>query len=161
VAEELGHGWDQRIGSRLPGPLESWSEHPVALDGRMQAHEWIHTGMGYIKTDAFDHHDDHFFPGCQDIAWDVAGAAIELGLDGGAKCFLLERYRSLSGDRTVTARLPHYTLAYLAFRLGYCRLAASVLGEVPDGLRFTNAANGYADLLRRELSRSPGAPWHA
>ncbi len=161
VTEELGGSWQERIGSRLPGPLESWSERPVALDGRMQAHEWIRTDLGYIKTDAFDHHNDHFFPGCQDIAWDIASATIELGLDPEARCFLLERYRSLSGDRTINSRLPHYALAYLAFRVGYCRLAASVLGEAPDGLRFAAAANRYGDLLRGELGRSPGALWHA
>ncbi len=160
VAEGLGEGWEERIDSRLPAAMESWSERPVALDGRMQAHEWIRTDSGYLKTDAFDHHDDHFFPGCQDIAWDLAGAAHELDLDNVARAYLVERYRSLSGDRTISSRLPHYSLAYLAFRLGYCRLAASVLGDAPDGSRFSAAADRYAGLLRRELCQSPGACWN-
>jgi hypothetical protein len=161
VAEGLGGDWAERLRSRLPGRMESWGEHAVALDARMQAHEWIHTDVGYMKADAFDHHNDHFFPGCQDVAWDVAGAVIELDLNGVARRFLLERFRSLSGDRTIGSRLPHYSLAYLAFRLGYCRLAASVLDDDPDTLRFAAAAERYADLLRRELGRSPGAFWNA
>ena len=155
VAEGIGEGWEERIDAVLPGNLESWSECPVALDARMQAHEWIRTEAGYLKTDGFDHHDDHFFPGCQDIAWDLAGAVVELDLDAAAMQFLLARYRSLSGDRTIGPRLPHYAVAYLAFRLGYCKLAAEVLAETPDGFRFTAAAGRYGSLLRRTLSRSP------
>jgi hypothetical protein len=161
VTEELGDGWEDRIGGRLPDAMQTWSEHPVALDGRMQAHEWIRTGHGYIKIDAFDHHDDHFFPGCQDIAWDIAGAAFELDLDTGARSFLLDRYRSLTGDRTISSRLPHYALAYLAFRVGYCRLAATVLGDAPDGIRFSAEADRYGWLLRRELGARPGEYWNA
>ncbi|MBZ5585043.1 MAG: hypothetical protein LAQ30_23105, partial [Acidobacteriia bacterium] len=35
----------------------------IALDGRMLRHEWLETARGYMKADALDHHDDHFFPG--------------------------------------------------------------------------------------------------
>ena len=31
------------------------------LDGRMLPHEWIETSSGFLKTDAVDHFDDHFF----------------------------------------------------------------------------------------------------
>src|SRR5262249_51886436 len=60
----------------------------VALDGRMLPHEWIETRAGFVKTDALDHCDDHFFPGPQDIAWDLAAFSIEFG--GGE--YLVERY---------------------------------------------------------------------
>jgi hypothetical protein len=159
VAEELGAEWDDRL-ARVLDAGESWTERPVALDGRMQAHEWIHTGSGYVKVDAFDHHDDHFFAGCQDIAWDVAGAALELAVDHQARGFLVQRYRACSGDRTITARIRHYAVAYLAFRLGYCRLAATVLGDVPDRGRFCAAADHYADLLRDELSGRLDTSWN-
>jgi hypothetical protein len=160
VAEGLGNAWQERLHRQVPSGIEGWSERPVALDGRMQAHEWIRTKAGYLKADAFDHHADHFFPGCQDIAWDIAGAAYELELDAEGRHCLIERYRRLSGDRTIGSRLPLYALYYLAYRLGYTRLARGVLGESPDGLRFATAADRYAQRLRQELSYGPGAYWN-
>ena len=62
IEENTGRAWP----GRLP------EGRAVALDGRMLPHEWLETPAGYVKTDALDHHDDHFFPGPQDIAWDVA-----------------------------------------------------------------------------------------
>jgi hypothetical protein len=140
-------------------PASSWVERPVALDGRMQMHEWICTPEGILKLDAMDHHDDHFFPGCQDIAWDVAAAAFELELDEKSRNHLVDRYRRLSGDRGITRRLHHYGIAYLAFRLGYATLAASTLPGTLDGLRFACLAERYARLLTSELNGS-SLSWH-
>jgi hypothetical protein len=116
----------------------------VAVDGRMLPHEWINTNTGWIKTDGLDHHDDHFFPGCQDIAWDVAGAGVEFGFD---PCLLSVRVARLTGDRTLTARLPFYRTAYLAWRIGYSTLAAETLGETTDGRRFRVLTQRYRRLL--------------
>jgi hypothetical protein len=159
VAEGLGDEWRERLRVWLPTHLESRVEHPVALDGRMQAHEWIRTDSGYLKADAFDHYDDHFFPGCQDIAWDMAGAAYELELNPESRSHLIQRYRQLSGDHTIGWRLPLYSLYFLAYRLGYVSLAASVLGKSPDGVRFTTEMERYARLLQGELSDRPGRCW--
>jgi hypothetical protein len=135
----------------LRGLQGDWTEQVVALDGRMLPHEWIRSASGYLKVDALDHHDDHFFPGCQDVAWDVSAAALELDLGEAGRRSLVERYRSLSGDRTIVQRLPFYAMAYLAFRLGYSALAASVLGETPDGCRFAGEVRRYTGLIEREL----------
>jgi hypothetical protein len=159
VAEGLGDSWLTPLHGRLPSNFEEWSERPVAPDGRMLAHEWIRTEDGFLKTDAFDHHDDHFFPGYRDIAWDVVGAVLELGLDPGGRRSLVDQYRELSGDRLIRARLPVYALAYLAYRLGYASLATSVLGDSPDGRRFATATERYRKLLRRELTQSAAAGW--
>src|SRR5829696_7734068 len=105
--------------------------------------------------DALDHHDDHFFPGCQDIAWDVAGAGVELALEPAERVQLMQRYRRLSRDRTIDARLPCYTAAYLAFRCGYTALAAETLAGTPDGSRHSLLTQRYAVQLRRELGRTP------
>ncbi len=118
----------------------------VALDGRILPHEWLETSAGYLKTDALDHCDDHFFPGPQDIAWDLAGFEIEFGV--GPR--LLERYRQESGDRDVAARLPFYRAAYLAFRFGYCDMAAQALGEGPDAARFRHARDRYHERIRTQ-----------
>jgi hypothetical protein len=84
---------------------------PVAIDGRMLPHEWIESGLSFIKTDGLDHHANHFLPGCQDIAWDLAGTITEFGLDRGQSEQLIARYEALSGDRGTAARFPFYRVA--------------------------------------------------
>jgi hypothetical protein len=159
VIEGLGDEWLAPLQARIPS--DGWLELPVALDGRMLAHEWIRVGDRYVKTDNTDHYDDHFFPGCQDIAWDVAAAVLELDLSPEERRYFVGRYRSLSGDGAIAARLPHHALFYLAFRLGYTGLASSVLGKTSDGVRFARAARHYGRLLRREVSDRSGERWNA
>jgi hypothetical protein len=118
----------------------------VAVDGRMLPHEWLETARGFLKTDALDHCDDHFFPGPQDIAWDLAAFSIECG--GGD--YLVERYRRASSDHDVAARLPFYRMAWLAFRLGYADLAAQALGNSEDGVRFRHERVRYAAAIESE-----------
>jgi hypothetical protein len=161
VAEGLGQEWLSLVERRFPASASFCCERPVALDGRMQPHEWIRTSGGYLKTDAVDHHDDHFFPGCQDIAWDVAAACLEFRLQPEARQRLVRRYGQLSGDRTIAARLPTHAVAYLAFRLGYATLAANTLEDTPDGRRFVAAAEHYDRLLRMELSNGSEELWNA
>ncbi|MGH7509196.1 MAG: hypothetical protein ACREMZ_06970 [Gemmatimonadales bacterium] len=160
VDEGLGDEWLRLVDTRLRNHPGDWNERPAALDGRMLPHEWIRTDSGYLKTDSIDHHDDHFFPGCQDIAWDLAAACLEFDLDSEERRWLVERYRVMSRDRTITARLPLQAISYLAFRLGYATLASSVLGRTPDGKQFAAAAGRYASLLRRELIRTAGEHWN-
>ncbi len=123
------------------GPLPEGEA--VALDGRMLPHEWIETRDGLVKTDALDHHDDHFFPGPQDIAWDVAAFAVETGAGEG----FVERYRRESGDRNIAARLPFYRAAWLAFRLGYADLAARALAGTEEAARFGRERARYRATL--------------
>jgi hypothetical protein len=52
----------------------------VEIDGMLHTHEWLVTGRGLLKADAYDHHAAHDLVGCQNIAWDVAGAVAELEL---------------------------------------------------------------------------------
>jgi len=149
VAEALGRtpaALRRRLGAAPAG-----GGHPVALDARMLPHEWLSTASGLVKTDGTDHHDDHFFPGCVDSAWDVAGAAIELGLGPGGQAHLVRRYRAASGDRDVARRLPFYRVAYLAQRVGYTELAARTCPGGPDRARFRRLRRRYTALLRREL----------
>jgi hypothetical protein len=157
LTEGLGEEEFERINRLLP---EVWTECPVALDARMQPHEWIRTTGGFLKADAIDHHADHFLPGCQDIAWDVAGAALELGLSPESRAFLVSHYRKLSGDSAITRRLPHYAIAYLAFRLGYATMAEQVLGRTSDdGQRFHRQAGRYRLLLSEESGVISSTYW--
>jgi len=113
----------------------------VALDARMFPHEWLETEHGYLKADALDHCDDHFFPGPQDTSWDIAGFITEFGLEANSKAYFLDRYQRESGDSSVRARLPFYRLAYLAFRLGYAEMA---------GAEFHHERARYQRLLEAE-----------
>src|SRR5438093_984269 len=73
-------------------------QNMVVVDGRMNPHEWLGTANGQLlKMDGATHGDDHFFPGLTDIAWDIAGAAVEWNLHPDALDFLLSRYRLLTG----------------------------------------------------------------
>jgi hypothetical protein len=68
----------QALDLDVPAPTSSAKR--VAIDGRLHAHEWLVTPRGLIKADAYDHCASDDLVGCQDIAWDVAGATAELAL---------------------------------------------------------------------------------
>jgi hypothetical protein len=151
VAEGLGARWVERL--VRSGMFESARDAApaCAIDGRMLPHEWIRVGEDYLKTDGLDHHDDHFYPGCQDIAWDVAGCCVEFALDRRQAEYLIEQYRRSARDPSITARLPFYLIAYTAFRLGYSTMAADALGASPDGVKFGALRHYYASTLEREI----------
>jgi hypothetical protein len=134
------------------------AEQKIAVDGRMLPHEWIQTPRALIKTDTLDHHADDFFPGSRDIAWDVAGAIVELGLEEAAASYLVERYKMLSADRCIDQRLSFYGTAYLAYRIGYSTLAAETLGHTSDGVGFTALRERYRRLLAARVARRRSAP---
>ncbi len=146
VLEGLGPKWADRL-----APLEVAEAPACAIDNRMFPHEWLRTAAGYVKTDGVEHHDDHFLPGCQDIAWDIAAAQVEFGMNAAQGTEFARRYAQLSGDGTVAARLPFYRLAWLAFRLGYSAMAAAALAGTADGARFERLRSRYAALLRQAM----------
>lgn len=159
VPEALGEAAADRLAARFPPADPPPQEAPTALDGRMLPHEWVRTDHGFFKADAVDHHDDHFYPGPQDIAWDVAGTCLEFGLDGDARRGFLARYVRESGDAAIAQRLPYHAVAYLAFRLGYASLAAESLGDDPDAARFRADTLRYRALLAAELVADAPARW--
>jgi hypothetical protein len=153
VVEGLGPAWRNRLGDLERFRAILAASPALAIDGRMMPHEWLATSRGILKADATDHGDDHFFPGPQDIAWDVAGFAIEFGLSRGAKEDFADAVSSLSGDLNLRLRLPFYAVAYLACRLGYVTLAAQTLGESPDSARMAALAQRYRRQLRLSIAR--------
>ena len=124
-------------------------------DGRMLPHEWLLADGAPLKADGLDHHDDHFWPGAQDPAWDLAGAMEEWGMDGGARAALLDRYVALTGDRDVARVLPLNRVAYLAWRLGYATLSAETLGDAPDGPAMAALRDRLAARARVALAEGP------
>ncbi|MGH9559525.1 MAG: hypothetical protein ACRD30_09820 [Bryobacteraceae bacterium] len=150
VEEASGRDWS----ARLLAMRAAIEDQPACeLDGRMFRHEWIETPSGFFKSDALDHHDDHFFPGPLDIAWDVAAAMAEFGLNRG---FFIERYACDSGDREIARRVPFYRIAYAAHRLAYSRLAATNLtGE--EQARFRREVARYSAELKSALVAVTGS----
>ena len=119
----------------------------VAVDGRVLPHEWLRTEHGYLKTDAVDHHCDHFYPGVTDIAWDIAGFGAEFDLPPS----VVAELALSAGDRFLVERLPFYGAAYLAFRLGYTSFSAQSLAGSADGERMRREAEFYRAKLRISL----------
>ena len=150
VAEGLGPVWRDRLGDLGRFRPLLIGAPAVSVDGRMMPHEWLATPRGLLKADATDHGDDHFLPGPQDIAWDVAGFAMEFGLAAGRTRDFAEYVAILSGDRRLPERLPFHRVAYGACRLGYTTLAAQTLGNSADGQRMKALTQRY----RRQLALS-------
>lgn len=112
----------EALGEELPGGYRLEARRWVFPDARLAPHEWVGCGETWLKVDAVDHGDDHFFPGPCDSAWDLAGAIVELGLSSSGVGVLLDRYRRLTGD-DATSRLPAYLVAYTAQRVGAFTMA--------------------------------------
>jgi hypothetical protein len=126
--------WHAEFGEEL-GSDESWLkvERVTVCDARMMPQEWLCTSTGKLqKLDGASHGDNHFFPGPCDIAWDVAGAIVEWEMLGQARERFLSEYEARSGD-PVRERLYPYMLAYVIFRLGWCKMAALAMhGEYDE-----------------------------
>ncbi len=153
VSEGLGEKWRAQL-----TPLSRYSSiisdaGTTALDARMLPHEWLAASGQFIKTDGLDHHDDHFYPGCQNVAWDLAGACVEFDLTREERMYLLDQYRRRTRDRNVEDRLPFYLIAYLAFRLGYASMASQALASSFEGERFQKLFHRYAKRLQQEIRR--------
>ncbi|MFC3070404.1 hypothetical protein [Phenylobacterium soli] len=117
-AQELG------LEPSLVPPPPADAGRPIHVDGRLHRWEWITTAGGrLIKTDAVDHSCGHDLVGCQDVAWDVAGAKVELDLDDGAAEALIAALERVSERRVDRALLAFFDVAYPAFQAGLWRLA--------------------------------------
>ena len=147
VFEMARHNVAEGCGDAAARAVEDWRAalpgfaaqvRPVETDNRLHAWEWLVLRDGTIlKTDAVDHHAAHDLVGCQDIAWDVAGAAIELGLTGAAGGRLRAVVARRTGRDLDPAFVAWLEIAYAAFQLGAATMA-----------------EGSADLEERERLRA-------
>ena len=102
---------------------------PVRIDGRLQIWEWLRRDDGaVIKTDALDHCAGHDLIGCQDIAWDIAGAASEWRLSRGEVERLAAAVRNLSGVGVAPVAVEAFRICYAAFQAGYWAMASEGAG---------------------------------
>ena len=131
-----------------PGLLGAWSpdlnairSSPVFIDGRMDAHEWLRLPSGkLLKADALDHHAAHDLVGCQDIAWDLAGAMAELDLRE-------DDATAIANHFDVDApTLDFHRRCYLAFRIGAHRMSEGMT-NAEERPRHAAAAQRYERVL--------------
>ncbi|MER8367393.1 hypothetical protein [Mesorhizobium sp. M1348] len=123
----------------------------VEIDGRLHPWEFILSRGGrLVKTDALDHCRSHDLIGCQDIAWDIAGARVEYSLSNAATAALCKAVEATT-SRPVDANLVHYyEPCYLAFQLGLWSMAARS-GDDREQIRLAAAARRYTAMLLRFL----------
>jgi hypothetical protein len=116
----------------------------VEIDGRLHAHEWLVTPRGLIKADAYDHCCAQDLVGCQDIAWDVAGAIAELSLDAA------EEARLVAVCDVDREQLAFAKPCYAAFQLG--RHALAIEGSPPaEQIRLQAEVERYRALAARDM----------
>ena len=151
TAEALGPDAARAFDAWTPAQIESLARRvrPVEVDGRLHAWEWLVLPDGRLqKADALDHHAGHDLVGCQDIAWDVAGAAVELALDPHA---LLPALADRAGTRIDPDLLTLLTPCYLAFQLGFSSMAQAATGDPNEAARHARSVERYATRLREGL----------
>jgi hypothetical protein len=154
----------------LPG-LETWAErlprfgHLIVrsqTDNRLDRQEWLQLPGGQLlKSDALDHCQAHDLVGCQDIAWDVAGASIEFDLDRREASRLAAEVGRVAGRLLDPELLQFMTLAYLSFRLGQATVASDLgAGEPSERQRVHALACRYRVRLEACLrpDRLPAPP---
>ncbi len=115
----LGEEHAREVLGRWTPYLSELSAHhvPIRSDNRMHAWEWLVGPDGRIlKTDALDHHAGHDLVGAQDIAWDMAGARVELEFSDAQYERLIAAIAGGAHMHRPRARLAFYELAYLAFQ---------------------------------------------
>lgn len=148
TAEALGEdalarwrGFAEELGPRLK---------PIRTDNRMHAWEWlVLPGERVLKADAVDHHAAHDLIGCQDLAWDLAGAVVELSLTEPEWAELAGHVARSGGPVPDPEVLAFHLHCYLAFQLGALTLAAAAAPE--EQMRIAGARARYGRQLRRHL----------
>jgi hypothetical protein len=155
------------FGDEATHALEQWESRAADLerrivrvrtDNRLNRHEWLRTERGgLIKTDALDHHQGHDLIGCQDIAWDAAGALVEFAVPDERSGELVEAIEHWFGGEVDRELLDFYRLGYLAFRLGSIRLGASMVADRSERDRLAARASLYAAELQHLLEHSTRA----
>jgi hypothetical protein len=145
-----GEALAERVDERLAG-LEGFAPIPVRIDGRLHPWEWRRTARAIVKTDALDHAAAHDLVGCQDIAWDVAGAIVEFDLPDAAAEALSRAVAEAAARAILAEMVAACRLCYAAFQGGLWQMT----GEgSPEGAPRTER---QVARYRAALHRAAGA----
>ncbi|MES0031725.1 hypothetical protein [Mesorhizobium sp. M0040] len=166
LADMAVQNTSEALGESRAAELRNWfskqappkTMQRVEIDGRLHPWEFILSRGGtLIKTDALDHCRSHDLVGCQDIAWDIAGARVEYSLADAATAALCKAVEATT-SRPVDANLVHYyEPCYLAFQLGLWSMAERS-GDDREQIRLAAAARRYAAALLRFLESQGDLP---
>ena len=157
VAQACGQDAARRLSADISALPEMESRvRRVATDNRLHHWEWLHRAGGpSLKADALDHCRGHDLIGCQDIAWDVVGAAVELTLTAPELeqvCIIIERETGRGVDIRLLLLLEP---CYLAFQLGYYVLAAQTASMMQNEFaRIERSKQRYTAALQTMADRS-------
>jgi hypothetical protein len=151
------------LGARHAAEVERFAEgarqaaraaRPVAIDGKLEAWEWlVEPGGRLVKLDGLQHADGHDLAGCQDVGWDVAAARVELGLARAEHDELVRRVAVMAGAELPPAALAFYELAYLALRVGRWHHALAGEDDLAERARIEAEAARYRGLLAARLEQ--------
>lgn len=157
------------FGDEMTGALERWERRAgelerrivrVRTDNKLDRHEWLRSTKGtLIKSDPLDHHRAHDIIGCQDAAWDVAGAIVEFDL--GQEAGDLVRRTDEAGVCIDGELLAFCRIAYPAFRLGQARLGMTMVCDAREKQRIGECGDRYAVELQHLLQSSSRARPHS
>lgn len=128
IGQRCGVAAAERVGEAL-GDAARFTPVPCCTDNRLHPWEWIKTGEGWLKLDGLDHHASHDLVGCQDIAWDIAGAAIELDLTAVQRDEMVKRLSGTIGRRVDRDLVAALELCYLGFQIGLWTMALGRNGQ--------------------------------
>lgn len=128
---------------------------PCYGDGHLQPYEWLSDQAHHLlKTDSVGHDCDHTLVGKQAVVWDLAGAMVEWQLAEAAIRRLLNAFNAAGGASIDMTTLHFYRVAYLAFRLGQCTMAAQV-HDPYERARLLRASTSYHNELTKLLAIAP------
>ena len=156
VSLELGEEWARAL-DPWQGRASDLDRRIVRVrtDNKLDRQEWLRTASGaLIKTDAIDHHQAHDLVGCQDVAWDCAGAIVEFELDAMQADQLVAAVAEWAGGAVDRELLDFCLVAYLAFRLGQWRLGETMICDNSEARRVRLRGNRYAIELQHLLESS-------
>ncbi|QSY93099.1 hypothetical protein J2J97_13775 [Rhizobium bangladeshense] len=149
IAEAVGSDTAEKL-RRMIGTPERLSGRlrRVDTDNRLHPWEWLTTTSGRImKTDALDHNAAHDLIGCQDIAWDVAGACVEFELSSKERDRLAYIVGGEGGCDLRDDVLKVFEACYLGFQIGlWSQARVSVDGAETERIEST---------IKRYLDRLP------
>jgi hypothetical protein len=144
----LLNGWQAKLADL------SRRARPVRTDNRLQQWEWLVLPDGrWLKADGLEHHAGHDCIGAQDLAWDIAGATIEFGLDDSEVCELERLLARHAGYHRHDDSRRFYRHCYLAFQMGSLALAAATIrsSQPDEAARLFAASERYASQLKWQL----------
>jgi hypothetical protein len=145
-------GLESAGGLWLPPPPPEGTVRRTQTDNRMQRWEWLRRpDGGIVKTDSVDHCDAHDLVGCQNIAWDAVGAAIEFSLNDREAGELGARLRA-AGHALDPRLVAFYESSYLAFQAASFAMDAQVQQQAPDSCALLAECRRYSAALRNVCS---------